>query len=265
MTRKMPLGDEKSPRGIRYFTSLRKKLHLIALHHAVETAVRAQEVDGGGGDVGAGGEILDGDEAAVLARLDDCLRRLLPHARECGERREEGVLSQDEFLRIGCVEINGVAGEAAQVHLPCELEHDEDVLLLVVELAAMLTRLGVQCVDCRLDGFLSLRDDVRVELIGADGEIRGVVGKRIMHLAEGDAVAHHDVGGRVGAREEVFDLLAGLDVPLGDAARAQLFYDVRSDAPALSHVLHGLEREQRLDAVLHEVVHDIIARRDRVL
>ena len=97
---------------------LRKKLHLIALHHAVETAVHAQEVDGGGGDVGAGGEILDGDEAAVLARLDDCLRRLLPHAGECGERREQRVLAQDEFLRVGGVEVDGLAGEAAQVHFP---------------------------------------------------------------------------------------------------------------------------------------------------
>ena len=198
--------------------------------------------------MGAGGEILDGDELSVLPRLDDCLCRLLPHAGECGEGREERVLMEDEFLRVGGVEVDRLTGEAAQVHFPCELEHDEDVLLFVVELAAMLTRLGAQCVDCRLDGFLSLRDDVRVELVRTNGEVCGVVRERIVYLAEGDAVAHHDVGGGVCTREEVFDLLAGVDVPLGDAARTQLLDDIGGDAPALSDVLHGLERKQRLDA-----------------
>ena len=83
----------------------------------------------------------------------------------------------------------------------------------------MLARLGVQCVDRRLDRVPPLCDDVRVEFVGADGEIRGVVRERVMHFAERDAVAHHNVGGRVRAREEVLDLLAGLDVPFGNAAR----------------------------------------------
>ena len=100
------------------FFVLRKKFHLVALHHAIKTAVLTQEFDGGGGDVGAGGEILDGDELSVLPRLDDCLCRLLPHAGECGEGREEGVLMEDEFLRVGGVEVDGLAGEAAQVHFP---------------------------------------------------------------------------------------------------------------------------------------------------
>ena len=135
---------------------LRKQFHLVALHHPVQAAVLTQEFDGGGGDVGAGGKILDGDELSVLPRLDDCLCRLLPHAGERGERREERVLMEDEFLRVGCVEVNGLAGEAAQVHFPCELEHDKDVLLFVVELAAMLTRLGAECVDGRLDRCFAL-------------------------------------------------------------------------------------------------------------
>ena len=45
-----------------------KQFHLIALHHAVEAAVRAQKFDGRRRDVGSGGEILDGDELSVLDR-----------------------------------------------------------------------------------------------------------------------------------------------------------------------------------------------------
>ena len=97
---------------------LRKQFHLVALHHPIQAAVLTQEFDGGGGDVGAGGKILDGDELSVLPRLDDCLCRLLPHAGECSEGREEGVLMEDEFLRVGGVEVDGLAGEAAQIHFP---------------------------------------------------------------------------------------------------------------------------------------------------
>ena len=225
----------------------------------------AEDFDGGGGDVGARGEILDGDEHAVFARLYDRLRRLLPHAGERGERREEGFFVQDKGLGVGCVDVDRLAGEPAQIHFPCELEDDERVLLLVVELPSVLACLGVQRVDRRLDRLFSLRDDVRVELVCADGEVRGVVRERIMHFAERDAVAHHDVRGRVRARKEVFDLLAGLDVPFGNAARIEFLHDVGRDALALADVLHGLKGEERVDAVLHEVVHDVVARGDGVL
>ena len=227
--------------------------------------MRTQHLDGRRGHMGARREILDGDEPSVPPRLDNRLCRLLSHARDRRKGRQKGVFMQDEFLRIGGIEIDRLTGEAAQVHLPCELQDNERVLLLVVQLAAVLTRLSEERVDCRTHGILALRDDVRIELCGADGEVGGVVCEWIVHLAERNTVAHHDIRGRMGAREEVFDLLAGLDVPLGDPARAQFLHDIGRDTSALSHILHRLERQQRLDAVLHEVVHDVVTRGDRVL
>ena len=97
---------------------LRKQLDLIALHHAVKASVRTQDIDGGRGHMRACGEVLNGDEVSVLPRLDDCLRRLLPHAGKRGKWRKERVLVQDEFFRVGRVEVDVLAGEAAQVHLP---------------------------------------------------------------------------------------------------------------------------------------------------
>lgn len=86
-----------------------------------------------------------------------------------------------------------------------------------------------------------------------------------MDLAVGNAVGHHDVGRRVGAREEVFDFLARFDEPLGDAALAENLDDFRGDALALADFFHRLERKQRVDAVVDEVHHDVVARGNRVL
>ena len=69
----------------------------------------------------------------------------------------------------------------------------------------------------------------------------------------------------MGAREEVLDLLARLDEPLGDAALTQDLDDVVGDALALADFLHRLEGEQGVDAVVDEVHHDVVARGDGVL
>ena len=63
------------------------------------------------------------------------------------------------------------------------------------------------------------------------------------------------------AREHVLDLLACLDVPLGNAAFAQDFYCFFFDAFSFSDRFHRLEGEKRIDTVVNQVHHDVIARR----
>ena len=86
-----------------------------------------------------------------------------------------------------------------------------------------------------------------------------------MDFAVGNAVGHHDVSRRMGAREEVLDLLARLNEPLGDAALPEDLDDILRDALALADFLHRLEGKQWVDAVVDEVHHDVVARRDGVL
>ena len=69
----------------------------------------------------------------------------------------------------------------------------------------------------------------------------------------------------MGAREEVLDLLARLDEPLRDVALPEDLDDVVGDALALADFLHRLEGEQRVDAVMDQVHHDVVARGDGVL
>lgn len=221
-----------------------------------------EDFDVGFGDAGAAAEVFNGGEGAFFAGFDDALGGLLAHAGKRGDWRQQGVAVDDELRGAGAVEVDAFAGEASEEHFPGELQDDECRILLGVEF--LFFRQGLEAFHLRFDVVLAARDDVGVEFGGADGEIRGVVRERIMDFAVGNAVGHHDVGRRVGAREEIFYLLTRLDEPFGDAALAEDFDDLRRDAPALADFFHRLEGKQRVDAVVDEVHHDVIARGDSV-
>lgn len=223
----------------------------------------SEDFDVGFGDAGAAAEVFNRGEGAFFAGFDDALRGFLAHAGKGGNRRQQGVAVDDEFGRVGAVEVDVFAGEAPEEHFPGELQDDERRVLLGVEF--LFFRQGLEAFHLRFGVVLAARDDVGVEFGGADGEIRGVVRERIMDLAVGNAVGHHDIGRRVGAREQIFDFLARLDEPLGDAALPENLDDFGGDALALADFFHRLEGKQRVDAVVDEVHHDVIARGDGVL
>lgn len=223
----------------------------------------SEDLDVGFGDAGAAAKVFHGGEGAFFAGFDDALGGFLAHTGKRGDWRQQGVAVDDELRSAGAVEVDAFAGEASEEHFPGELQDDERRVLLGVEF--LFFRQGLEAFHLRFDVVLAARDDVGVEFGGADGEIRGVVRERIMDFAVGNAVGHHDVGRRVGAREEIFYLLTRLDEPFGDAALAEDFDDLRRDAPALADFFHRFEGKQRVDAVVDEVHHDVIARGDGVL
>ena len=89
-----------------------------------------------------------------------------------------------------------------------------------------------------------------------------------MHLEIGHPQGHHNVGCRMGLGEHVLDLSTGLDVPLWhivflhgcDIAIALFFRNFQPKA--LPHALHNRKGHLRLQALVHEVNHDIIPTAD---
>ena len=83
-----------------------------------------------------------------------------------------------------------------------------------------------------------------------------------MDLEPGDAEGHHHIGHRVGLGEEVADLGQGLDVPIGHIGLMHGVLPAVLEAAlldlALSHGLHDVKGHLRLDALLHEVEHDVV-------
>ena len=83
-----------------------------------------------------------------------------------------------------------------------------------------------------------------------------------MHLEPRDAERHHNVRDRVRLGEHVLDLFARVDVPVGDVLLAHRSLHFFSQALALTHALHGLERQLGLHALQNQVVHDIVTAAD---
>ena len=83
-----------------------------------------------------------------------------------------------------------------------------------------------------------------------------------MDLEPGDAEGHHHIGHGVGLGEEVGDLLAGADVPLGDAVLPHLVLCSLGEAPALPDGLHDLEGPLLVHAAGDQIDHDVVPASD---
>ncbi len=101
-----------------------------------------------------------------------------------------------------------------------------------------------------------------IKRAGADAEIRRVILKREKHLAVGNAPGHHHIGDRVGFREHVFDLFAGIDVPLRNAVRQHFRFPLLPEPPAFANRFHDREGQALVQPHLNQIHHDIVAAAD---
>ena len=147
--------------------------------------------------------------------------------------------------------------KAPEVKLVDHLQRDQHILLhrRGVLLALDLSHL-------RLAGVHPPTHAGGVEGLGPDGEIGGVEGQRFMDLEPGNAERHHHVGHRMGFGEEIFDLLAGADVPLRHPRGDHFLLRTVGQAPALPHRLHDLEGTLFRHAAGDQEEHDIVAAAD---
>ena len=86
-----------------------------------------------------------------------------------------------------------------------------------------------------------------------------------MNFAVSDSISHHDVSGGVRAREEILNLLAGVNVPVGNVVGFEVVNVFGFDAASFANSLHRLEGLERVDAVMNQIHHDIVAGGNGVL
>ena len=218
-------------------------------------------------DLGAGAaKLLNGDEARLaLLAAGKVERGGLAEAGDRHERRAElAVLGDEELRRIGLIEVDGRKLKAAHIELIDCVQRDEQILLVRGEIRAAAHFVYLAAHGVRAAGH---HPGVEAAFLAAAVEIRAVERERQVDLEPRDAESHHDISHGVSLREEVGDLAAGLDVPIGHAPVAHLLFGVAGKLPALldlalTHGLHRLECEGRLDADGDKVEHDIVTAAD---
>ena len=152
-------------------------------------------------------------------------------------------------MGIGAVQIHGQHLNAAREHFVHDLEGAERILLLLAGLLAF----HLDFAHAPAHRLAAQRHHHAVEILAAHGEIGGVIFHRAVHLVPAEAERRDHVGGGMRLGEHVFDLEAGIDVPLRHAVLAHgLLVLVRElgGRLALSGDLHDLERHLWLEALL---------------
>jgi len=86
-----------------------------------------------------------------------------------------------------------------------------------------------------------------------------------MHFIVGDAKAHHRIRNRMPAREHILDLLTRVDVPRRYLVVEELLLHLRLEPLALTHGLHDLKRARCVDAMLNQIIHNVVARTDNLV
>ena len=235
-----------------------------------QAAFLAHDVDQGLGHFAAHLEVGLGAERRLLAGRYNLFGYVGAQAVDGRKGRQDLTVADGELRRRRAVDIDVHEGKTAQAHFLGQFQRRIEVLL---DLRCALA-LGGDFLHGPFLPFQAVDHSRQLEGLGANREESAVVGQRLVDLIPGDAEGHHDVGHGVGPREEVADLMARVDEPLRDMAGFQLPFVVRRllaqfielvDALALTDIFHDLETRLGLDAVLDEIVHDVVTRRDGFL
>ena len=161
---------------------------------------------------------------------------------------------------MGLVDVQRHHLETAGVHFLGQFENFYGDLVVGGRVLALVPE-GLELLP---HGLQAPGDQSGVQVVALDREIGGVEGKWVVHLAVGDPGGVQNVSHGVGLREHVFDLLAGINVPVRDLDLAHGLLVLGLQAFALSYALHDLEGVEGLHASPLQIEHDVISGADDI-
>ena len=171
------------------------------------------------------------------------------------KRRQEFAVLNQEFGGMALVDVNGQELKSPDVILIHHFHGGEQIIVLVRSVFV-----GGNGIHVGHDGLLALGHQHRIKaaLLTAAVEIGRIERQRVIDLKPGNAERHHHVCHGVRLGEQVFYLLAGANVPVGNAGINHFLLCPLRQSPALSHCLHNFEgallRHSAGDEVNHNVV-----------
>ena len=132
--------------------------------------------------------------------------------------------------------------------------------IIILLLRRRIRSLRVDFLHLCQNRILSFQNRFSVKVRNLRCEIGRVKLLRIVNLVPCHTETHHRVGNRMGAREHVFNLVAGIDVPVGNIVllhrRNLLIVEVFL---SLTDDFHDFERGFILNALQNQIVHDVVS------
>ena len=116
--------------------------------------------------------------------------------------------------------------------------------------------------------FFSLSHQFVRECRCTDSEVCRIISKRIIDLAVGNSVCHHDISCSMGFREHVFDPLTGPDIPFRHVMLQHIFFKLWPlftfpfcDG-SFTHTFHDCKGFFTFNTFVDQISHDIITGTD---
>ena len=211
------------------------------------------------GNLGPVPEIVTGYKGAVLSGFHNCVGRLFPHAVNALEGGHDLAVHNGAEPGLGCINVDRDKLKSAGIHFT----DDQAVVQCCLLLGCQSVLSALIILHDSQQMISALAHDLIRECRGTDAVVGSIIGKGIMDLAVGDAQSHHDIGCRMGAGEHIFDLQAGIDIPLGHICGLHGILHLRCKSFAFSNRLHGLKRKGLVHSLGNQVGHDVVTGTDR--
>ena len=246
-----------------FFISL-EKAHLAALRQVAEGTHLAQAVQNGVADAGCLLQFLDGQILLPLdGRFFQCVGGGTAQTLQRRERQTDFAVLHDVAGTAALAQFDGQELIAAHQHLVDELQRNEDVFVLGVFLflqaALDLVHVGAGHCGTAHSGFV-------VDVVAAHCEVDRIKRLGTIDLEPHQPDGRHQIGHRMGFREHILDLPAGLDVPVRDFVFPHGFFPAGLEAAlghlALTDSLHDIEGHLRFQPLAEQVEHDAVTAAD---
>ena len=247
-----------------------EQINLLVFGKVAQAAFFGHELQRRLGYLAANLEVGLGAERRFAAGRYDLLGYADAQAVDGRKGRQDLALADGKARGVGTADVYVHKGITPQAHFYGQLQGRIQVH---VDFRSALA-LGHNVLHGLPLPFQAVYHSRQLEGLGADRKEGRVIGQGIIDFKPGDAEGHHDVGYGVGSREEVADFVARIDEPLGNVAFLEFFFVIGRllaqlvelvDALALTDVFHDLKARLGLDAVLNEIVHDVVTGRNGFL
>ena len=212
------------------------------------------------GNLGTGGgNLLNGKEGLSFPTPHQIPGGVFAQSGNGYKGRQDFPVDDQKLGGVALVHIDWQEGKAPEVVFIDHFHGRQQVLILIGGIF-----IGLNGIHVGHNGFHALGHEHRVKaaLLAASIKIGGIKGQRMVDLEPGNTEGHHYIGHGVGLGEQIFDLLAGANIPIRYPRVDHFLLRALRQTPALSDRLHDFKGTLLRHPTGNQIQHNIVTAAD---